>query len=88
MSCLARFDVDSHNAQHFAGGAAFRGVLDQRGLHDADQRLAVRRNGESFHSFVRGAPTRVVCDLRRAPRSQVGDEQVFGKSERPDSLPA
>ena len=63
------------------GGAALAVVLDQRGLHDADQSFAVGRDGQAFHAFVGGAAGGVAADLVRAHRAQDRREKIVGQLE-------
>src|SRR5262245_29629472 len=81
MDSLPGCDVNDFNAQKLLGGLALVGVLDQRGLDDADQSFAVRRDGQAFHPLVGGAAAFVAADFVRADRAQIADKQVRGQLE-------
>ena len=52
--------VDAHDA---GGGAILAAVLQQRALHDAVERAAVRRDRQAFHALVGDAADGVAGDL-------------------------
>ena len=83
---FAAADVEGDDAQQAGGGPAFEGVLDQSGLHHADQGFAVWRDGQAFHAFVGGASAGVAADFVAADGLQVGDEQVFRKFKAANPL--
>ena len=80
-------DVDRHDANGFVGRIFFAGILDEGRLHDADQRLAVRRQREPLHALVVGAPARVGACFNRALRGLNCDGEIAGQSEGLDHLP-
>ena len=55
--------------------------MDESSLHDADQGLAVGRDGQALHAFVGRAAAGVVGDFIIADRLQIGDERVGGEFE-------
>ena len=80
-------DVDRDDANGFVGRVGLAGVLDERRLHDADQRLAVRRDREAFHALVVGAAARVGARFDGALRGLQCDREIAGQSEGLDQLP-
>src|SRR5580765_344042 len=76
MSCCPAGDVEGYDAKEFALGLAFGGVLDQRILHNANQRVAVRCDGEPFHAFIGDAADGVAGDLDRTHGKQDGNKKT------------
>ena len=81
MRHFAGRDVDRNDAEHFLGGSAFSGVLDERVLHDAYQRFAVRRDRQPFHAFVSGSASGVAADFVVTYRAQIGYIERRGQLE-------
>ena len=75
-------DVDDHDTEQVCGGALLVSVLDERVLHDADQRPAIRSDGQTFHAFIRGAPAGVAGNLGCADRAEVLDVKIIRQTER------
>ena len=79
-------DVDRDDANGLVGRVVLAGVLDERRLHDADQRLAVRREREAFHALVVGAAARVGARFDGALRRLKRDGEIARQREGLDQL--
>jgi len=55
-------DFDRDDPEHILGGAV-GSVLDERRLHDTDQRFAVGRKRQPFHALVGDAAGGVAADF-------------------------
>src|SRR4029077_311955 len=75
---LAAGYVNGDKAQQLRGCDC---ILNQRVLHDADQRSAIGRDSKSFHALVGYAAAGVVGDFNCAHWTERADEQVRGKFE-------
>ena len=80
-------DVDRDDTNGFVGRIGLAGILDERSLHDADERLAVRREGKTLHALVVGAAARVGARFDRALWGLKCDREIARKSEGLDQLP-
>src|SRR5439155_21308890 len=76
-------DVDGHDAQRILW------ILLQFGLHDADERFAVRSDGEPLHALVRYSPRGIVgvVDFDVALRGEFADVKVRRQLKALDALP-
>ena len=79
----AGLDVHRDDA---VGAAAVAAILDQRALHEAEQCLAVRRDGQAFHALVGHAARVIAGDLGGTRRRLVAHGQDRRQLEHAQAL--